>query len=109
MGYDITFLLRTDDPVSVTVKDAVVNALEQAGLHRDAGAELDRELRRRPWQDDLRHQRPLGQLVLGLAVGQYLAADGVRRHSSRQVGLARCEILGVRELGVQKQIDRVQL
>ncbi|HEY2879683.1 ABC transporter substrate-binding protein [Nocardioides sp.] len=32
MGYDITFLFRSDDPVSVKVKDAIVKALGQAGF-----------------------------------------------------------------------------
>jgi peptide/nickel transport system substrate-binding protein len=31
-GYEIRFLFRTDDPVSVKVKDATVKALEQAGF-----------------------------------------------------------------------------
>jgi peptide/nickel transport system substrate-binding protein len=32
VGYDITFLFRSDDPVSVKVKDAIVKALGQAGF-----------------------------------------------------------------------------
>jgi peptide/nickel transport system substrate-binding protein len=32
VGYDIKFLFRTDDPVNVKVKDAVVKSLEQAGF-----------------------------------------------------------------------------
>ena len=32
MGYDIKFLFRSDDPVSVKVKDAIVKALGQAGF-----------------------------------------------------------------------------
>jgi peptide/nickel transport system substrate-binding protein len=32
VGYEIKFLFRTDDPVSVKVKDATVRALEQAGF-----------------------------------------------------------------------------
>ncbi|HET7430801.1 MAG TPA: ABC transporter substrate-binding protein [Nocardioides sp.] len=32
MGYEITFLFRTDDPISVKVKDAEVRALEEAGF-----------------------------------------------------------------------------
>jgi peptide/nickel transport system substrate-binding protein len=32
MGYDIKFLFRTDDPISVKVKDAIVKALEKAGF-----------------------------------------------------------------------------
>ena len=32
VGYDIKFLFRSDDPISVKVKDAIVKALEQAGF-----------------------------------------------------------------------------
>ena len=32
LGYDIKFLFRTDDPISVKVKDAIVRALQQAGF-----------------------------------------------------------------------------
>ncbi|MBO0845328.1 MAG: hypothetical protein J2P22_07945 [Nocardioides sp.] len=32
MGYEIKFLFRTDDPVSVKVKDAIVKALQQGGF-----------------------------------------------------------------------------
>jgi peptide/nickel transport system substrate-binding protein len=31
-GYEIKFLFRTDDPISVKVKDAIVKALDQAGF-----------------------------------------------------------------------------
>jgi peptide/nickel transport system substrate-binding protein len=32
VGYEIKFLFRTDDPISVKVKDAIVKALDQAGF-----------------------------------------------------------------------------
>ena len=32
MGYEIKFLFRTDDPISVKVKDAIVKALTEAGF-----------------------------------------------------------------------------
>ena len=32
MGYEIKFLFRTDDPINIKVKDAIVKALTEAGF-----------------------------------------------------------------------------
>ena len=46
MGYEIKFLFRTDDPISVKGKDAIVKGADRGRLQGHPGADHDRELRR---------------------------------------------------------------
>ena len=99
MGYDIKFLFRTDDPISVKVKDAIVRALQQAGFKATpvpttiadyatdrADTSEDINVRSASWCSDW-------------PSGSDLAPDGVRRHQAEHVALARCELLGLRQQG----------
>ena len=46
IGYEIKFLFRTDDPISVKVKDAIVKAPDRGRLQGHPGAHDHGELRR---------------------------------------------------------------
>ena len=89
MGYEIKFLFRTDDPVIVKAKDAIVKGLTEARLQGHPGADHDGELRRSTRQHHRGHQRPLGRLVLGLAVRFDLDADRARVDQPGQDPLVR--------------------
>ena len=99
MGYEIKFLFRTDDPISVKGKDAIVKGLTEAGFKATPVADHDGELRRSTRQHQRGHQRPLGRLVLRLAVRLDLDADRARVDRPGQDPLVRDQLRGVRQQG----------
>ena len=64
MGYEIKFLFRTDDPINIKVKDAIVKALTEAGFKATPVPTTTANYVVAPRQRQGRHQRPLRGLVL---------------------------------------------
>ena len=97
MGYEIKFLFRTDDPISVKVQGRDRQGADRGRLQGHPGADHDGELPRGTRQHQRGHQRPLGRLVLRLAVRFDLAADRARVDQPGQDPLVRCQLLRVRQ------------
>ena len=99
MGYEIKFLFRTDDPINVKVKDAIVKALTEAGFKATPVPTTTANYVAARDNTKRGHQRPLRGLVLRLAVGLDLAADRARFDRPGQDQLVRHELLGVQQQG----------
>ena len=80
MGYEIKFLFRTDDPISVKGKDAIVKGLTEAGFKATPVPTTTANYVDGARQHQRGHQRPLRRLVLRLAVR---LRPGSRRCSGR--------------------------